>query len=93
MRFSESDFEKIKAKAESAGMDMTGYITSASLNKKIMRIDGLADAIKALKGIGRNLNQLTTLCNMGKIQCLELSTLKKDFGTVFEYLYNLTERS
>ena len=92
MRFSELDFDKIKAKADTSKMDITGYITSASLNKKIVVIDGLDEMIKTLKGIGRNLNQLTTLCNMGKIQCLELSALKKDFGSVFDYLYNLTDR-
>jgi len=45
-----------------------------------------------LKGIGRNLNQLTALCNMGRIQCLDLSSVKKDFGAVFDSLYDLMDR-
>ena len=90
MRFTEADFERIKRNAEKSKMDMTGFITTAALGKKIVVVDGLDAVISELKGIGRNLNQLTTLCNMGKITCLDLSEIKRLFGAAFDTLYTLS---
>ena len=93
MRFSEYDFERIKQNADKARMDMTGYITKSALNKQIIVVDGLAQIIVELKGIGRNLNQLTTLCNMGKIRCPDLAEVKHGFGAIFDRLCNLCDKS
>ena len=93
MRFNEYDFERIKRNADKARMDMTGYITTSALNKQVVVIDGLDKAISELKGIGRNLNQLTTLCNMGKIQSLDLAEVKNSFGAIFDRLCDLCDRS
>ena len=93
MRFSENDYERIKHNAEKANMDMTGYITTSALNKQIVMVNGLDRTITELKGIGRNLNQLTTLCNMGKILCPDLADVKRNFGIIFDKLCELCERS
>ncbi|MFT8890075.1 MAG: plasmid mobilization relaxosome protein MobC [Ethanoligenens sp.] len=93
MRMSENDYAFIKHRADKAQMDMTGYLTASALDKKIVVVDGLDKVLFELKAIGRNLNQLTTLCNMGKIQCLDLSQVRQDFGAVFDRLYDLQDRS
>lgn len=93
MRMSENDYAFIKHRADKAKMDMTGYLTASALDKKIVVVDGLDKVLFELKAIGRNLNQLTTLCNMGKIQCLDLSQVRQDFGAVFDRLYDLQDRS
>ena len=90
MRFNETDFQRIKRNADKVKMNVTGYITASALNRKIIIVDGLDPAIAELKGIGRNLNQLTTLCNMGKIQCLDLHEVKQGIGTLYDTLYALT---
>lgn len=64
MRFSESDHRAIKRKAEQANMNFTEFITASALNKRITVIEGLDGVLKEQKAIGRNLNQLTTLCNI-----------------------------
>ena len=92
MRMSESDYAFIKRKADKAKMDMTGYFTVSALDKEIVVIEGLEKVLSELKAIGRNLNQLTTLCNMGKIKCPELTEVRQDFGTVFDFLYDLKDR-
>ena len=92
-RLSENDFLVIKNKAEKSKLNMTAYITTSALNKKIIVIDKLDDVLSELKAIGLNLNQMTTLCNMGKIQVADLSDIKEKFGAVFDYLYDLTDRS
>lgn len=73
MRFRESDYETIKKKADKAKMNFTEFVTRSALDKPIIIIDGLDKVLKEQKAIGRNLNQLTMLCNMGKIVCPDLS--------------------
>ncbi len=93
MRMSLPDYERIHRKAEQAGMSMTGFLTSSALGKSIVVVDGLDKATAELKAIGRNLNQITTLCNMGKIRCPDLNEVQKGFGSVFDSLYGLMDRS
>ena len=45
---------------------VTDYLTTCALGKEIVRIEGLDDLLSELKAQGRNLNQLTTLANMGQ---------------------------
>jgi hypothetical protein len=92
MRMSESDYAFIKHKADKAKMDMTGYFTASALDKQIVVVEGLDKVLSELKAIGRNLNQITTLCNMGKIKCPELAEIRQGFGAVFDSLYDLRER-
>ena len=92
MRMSESDYAFIKHKADKAKMDMTGYFTASALDKQIVVVEGLDKVLSELKAIGRNLNQITTLCNMGKIKCPELAEIRQGFGSVFDSLYDLRER-
>ena len=92
-RLSERDYLSIQRKADKAKLNMTAYITTSALNKQITVIDGLELVISELKAIGRNINQLTTLCNMGKIQSLELADIKERFGKIFDAIMALCERS
>ena len=91
-RLSEQDYLSILQKAARAKLNMTAYITTSALQKPIVVIDGLEQVIGELKGIGRNLNQLTTLCNMGKIQSLGLTDVKERFGEIFDAIMKLGER-
>ena len=68
---------------------MSAFILSMALGKEIIIVEGLENSLAELKAIGRNLNQLTTLCNMGKIQALELAEIKWQFGAVVESITGL----
>ena len=92
MRFYESDYAAIKRKAEKAYMNFTEFVSAAGLNKPITVIDGLEDLLKEQKAIGRNLNQLTTLCNMGKIICPDLRELKEQYAEVMTVLNRINWR-
>ena len=91
-RLSEKDYLSIKRKAEKAKLNMTAYITTSALEKQIIVIESLNDFVSELKSIGKNLNQLTTLCNMGKIQCVGLAEIKERFGAIFDGIISLCER-
>ncbi len=93
MRMSQPDYDRIQHKAGQAGMSMTGFLTASALDKNIVVVEGLDKVLAELKAIGKNLNQLTTLCNMGRITCLDLTEIKKGFGAVFDSLYDLMDRS
>lgn len=72
-RVTERDAETIRKKAKSAEMDLTKYLTTCAVGKDIKRIDGINDFISELRQQGTNLNQLTTLSNMGRISVVNLS--------------------
>ena len=92
MRFRESDYVAIKKKAEKANMNFTEFVTAAAMNKPITIINGLSDVLKEQKAIGRNINQLTTLCNMGKIVCPDLQELKQQYAEVLTTLNEIVGR-
>lgn len=92
MRFRESDYAAIKRKAEKANMNFTEFVTAAAMNKQITVINGLSEVLKEQKAIGRNINQLTTLCNMGKIICPDLQKLKQKYAEVLTALNEIVGR-
>ena len=57
----------IQEQAKAAGLTVTDYLCYSGLGKEIVRVDGLEQVLTELKAQGRNLNQLTTLANMGKV--------------------------
>ena len=69
-RMTAADKKTIRQRAKAAGMTVTDYLTACALGKEIVRIDGLDDLLSELKAQGRNLNQLTTMANMGRITVL-----------------------
>ena len=92
MRFRESDYAAIKKKAEKVNMNFTEFVTAAAMNKPITVINGLSGVLKEQKAIGRNINQLTTLCNMGKIICPDLQELKQQHAEVLTALNEIVGR-
>lgn len=73
-------------------MNFTEFVTRSALNKQITIVDGLPEILKEVKAIGRNLNQLTTICNMGKIICPELSDLKEQYSNAVVMLDVIARR-
>ena len=74
-RITLADKKAIRQRAKTAGMTVTDYLTTCALGKDIVRVDGLDDLLSELKAQGRNLNQLTTLANMGRITVLRVDDL------------------
>lgn len=92
MRFRENDYMAIKRKAEKANMNFTEFVTASAMNKPVTVINGLSDVLKEQKSIGRNINQLTMLCNMGKIVCPDLGELKNQYADVLTALNDIVGR-
>ena len=92
MRFRESDYEKIKKKADKAKMNFTEFVTRSALDKPIIIIDGLDKVLKEQKAIGRHLKQLTMLCNMAKIVCPDLSKMIDRYSAEYDRLNDMSGR-
>ena len=92
IRISEDDLQTIHHKAEEANMTLTEYVTACCLGKEIVVIDGLDEVIRQQKGIGRNLNQLTTLANMGKVNVVYLQELTDAYAAVSSLLSDILKR-
>jgi hypothetical protein len=91
-RVSSADRDRIRAAAKRAKMTVTDYLTSTALGRPITVIDGLEDVNRELKGIGRNLNQLTTLAHMGRLNPADIHTLTDKVADLHNDLYLLTKR-
>ena len=92
IRISNTDLSLIKAKASHAKLTVTAFITRAALDKAVVTINGLDKVIKELKRIGTNLNQLTTLCNMGKIHVPDFEEIKAGFSVIADKISELLQR-
>ena len=92
IRISDADLQQVHEKAEQANLSVTDYVTTCCLGKEIIVIDGLDEVIRQQKGIGRNLNQLTTLANMGKVKVLYLQELMDAYAAVSSLLSDILKR-
>ncbi len=78
-RMTSADKKAIHQRAKAAGMTVTDYLTTCALGKEIVRVEGLGGLLSELKAQGRNLNQLTTLANMGWITVLRGDDLVSEY--------------
>lgn len=90
-RISEITYQTLKRKAKHGKVTMTEFLERAISDKDIVVVDGVQEFISELKAIGRNLNQLTTLANMGKIDTVYLAETKKQLSSIYEKLSALCE--
>ena len=92
LRISDADWQKLHDKADAARLTLTDYLTACGLQKEIVIIDGLEEVVRQQKGIGRNLNQLTTLANMEKVKTVYLKELTDAYAQVSSLLSQILKR-
>lgn len=85
-RMTPADKKVIHQRAKAAGMTVTDYLTTCALGKEIVRIDALDNLLSELKAQSRNLNQLTTLANMGRITVLRGDDLVQEYARLCDTL-------
>ena len=91
IRISAQDLETIRQKAVQAHMSQSDYVISCCLGKKIIILDGLKEVLRQQKAIGNNLNQLTVLANMGKVQFANLDSAAHEFAKINTALREMQE--
>lgn len=92
IKLTQEDFEKIHHKAEQAKRNLTDYVTTVCLGKEITVIHDLAELLKQQKALGRNLNQLTTLANMGRVNVVYLDETIAELTAINQSLQEILQR-
>ena len=92
IRIGEKEYQIIHDLADQAGLTLTDYVTECSLGHQLVVINGLDNVLKEQKAIGRNLNQLTMLCNMDRITAPDLTELIQQYKTMNEKLSEALDR-
>ena len=92
LRLTREQYDSITAKAETAQVPVGAYVRAAALRHRVVVIDGLKEITHELKGIGRSINQLVVLCNMGRIKEVHLGDAWQSLSQVYLKLQELTDR-
>ena len=72
-------------------MTQSDYVTACCLGKRIVILDGLKEVLRQQKALGNNLNQLTVLANMGKVQFTNLASAVQAFAKINTALREMQE--
>ncbi len=88
-RVSEHELERITSLSRKANLSLSEYLRHASTHKTINVVEGLGEFSKELRSVGRNLNQLTRLCHQGRIECLDLGSIKRNIAAITEKISEL----
>ena len=91
-RVNEKEYNKIKSKIEKSKLNTSEYLLKTAMDKDIIVIDGLEEIIVQLRKIGNNINQLTKLCNQGKITNINLEEVKKGMKYIWQLLSLLIQK-
>ena len=87
-RVTPDEYDSIFTKANKVHMTVGAYVRSAALRHRVTVVDGLEEHTRELKGIGRNLNQLTILAHEGNIQIVNMDgtelALEKNYAALCE---------
>ena len=86
IRLTPEQYESICARAETAQMTPSAYIRAAVMRHKVIVVDGLKEMAHELKGLGRNLNQLTMLAHQGRLTAPDLQSMIQTLGRVYDKL-------
>lgn len=92
LRLTQEQYDSIVAKAETAQMPVGTYVRAAALRHRVVVIDELKEITHELKGIGRSINQLVVLCNMGRIKEVHLEDAWQSLSQIYLKLRELAEQ-
>ena len=92
VRFTDEQIKTISEKAASAQMTPSAYIRAAAMRHKVVVVDGLREMTHEVRGIGRNLNQLTILANEGRFTSPDLSAMVDKLDKIYGQLYILSDQ-
>ena len=85
----DSEWKAIEKIAAETGMGIGEYLRISALGKTIYQIEELKPVLHELKGIGRNLNQLTLLAHQGVIRTVNLTAMADGIGRCYAAINRL----
>lgn len=91
IRTSEIEYKIIKMLADKSKQSVTDYIIKCATGKEIKVID-VKPIITEIKRIGNNINQLTRLANMGRINTVYLRETQTELKNIYSELQKICRR-
>ena len=91
-RVNEKEYNKIKSRIKKSKLNTSEYLLKTAMDKDIIIVDGLEEIIIQLRKIGNNINQLTKLCNQGRITNINLEDVKKEMKSIWQLLNLLIQK-
>ena len=91
IRLSKLELDIIRAEAKKAHLSQSNYVTQCCLSQQVVVMDGLKDVLTELRRIGNNVNQLTVLCNMGKLNAVNLDGVQQSLSEIGRTLREMQE--
>ena len=91
LRMTPQEKAAIITRAKRANRPVSEFMIDTALSRKITVIECLPEMVRELKALGRNLNQLTLLSNMGKVQIIKLDEFEETLANIHSALRKLTE--
>lgn len=92
LRLTPEQYESIAARADTAQMAVGTYVRAAAMRHRVVVVDGLPEITRELKGIGRNLNQLTVLANIGRVAEVNLGEATAALATLYNSVRALAQQ-
>ena len=88
-RVTPAERRNIEAKVRQSGLCQQEYLLHAALETPIYMVEDLKPLLGELRAWGRNLNQLTTLANMGKVTVVYGDRFAESYQQISEQLRQL----
>lgn len=85
----DSERKAIERMAAKTGMGDGEYLRTSALGKTIYQVEELKPILHELKGIGRNLNQLTMLSHQGVVRTINLTATADAIGRCYRAINQL----
>ena len=92
IRIASGDLDTIRKKATQARLSQSDYVTRCCLGRQVVVIEDLKEVTKQLRAIGNNLNRLTVLANMGRVEISNMDGLTQELANVSTALREIQER-
>lgn len=92
LRFTAEQYESIAARADTAQMPVGTYVRAAAMRHRVVVVNGLPEITRELKGIGRNLNQLTVLANMDRVAEVNLGEATAALAALYNRVQALAQQ-
>jgi len=92
LRLTKEQYESIAARADMAQMPMGAYVRAAAMRHRVVVVNGLPEITRELKGIGRNLNQLTVLANMDRVAEVNLGEATATLAALYNKVQALSQQ-
>lgn len=79
-------YRKITKNADQANLSINQYLAQTYDGGTVKVVEGLREFLLELNRIGTNLNQISTLCQLGKISSVDLKSTQQGFNEILTKL-------